>query len=613
MASPRKKLEVLFKTDFPVDKSTNIEIKEFLEKTIPQIAIKNIEIVAGKNTVKALVTSNILNLLTGTKTSSEEGDLGSKRRATVMGILPGAADLLATAKLEEKEKEIAQLQAEIGKLKEELDKEKSSSTQTMATFQEQLMNQMKLIQESDDKVKQLESQLADLKDFRDSTKAEMSNSGETDPVKAMEVVMLEKKKQYEEEKANLEENIARMSLKVMEVKEQMEKMEQQAKLGVTLQETVAKLDTENEEMRKQMRIKEEELNANISKMAEQKKNIETMKAEFSSEKEQRDKKIAQQEADIGTLNKEKTQLTAELKQQTEKLAEITAGKEKIQQELQDLQKNYKEKEDALAQVKAQLQEKENTFKAIEVENKEMTKKISEAEIQIEAQNKKIQKLESKKKPTEETKVDSEEYQNAMKEISELQAQVKKLSSEAGEKAEAVEQASILQKQHEMMSKKQAELTTALFEAEKKLKENNKPVEGEQSKISIIEELRLDLGEIIYVYKTLDTNSKEFAANYTEKKEKLIEYSALMESIQNLKKPAEKLELLQKLAMTFPFIKGIPIKADNLKILVPCLIETIKHKLNKKVVYENQMTKFKQMIDTAMLKISEYEQKMAFYE
>lgn len=148
---------------------------------------------------------------------------------------------------------------------------------------------------------------------------------------------------------------------------------------------------------------------------------------------------------------------------------------------------------------------------------------------------------------------------------------------------------------------------------KKLKENNKPVEGEQSKISIIEELRLDLGEIIYVYKTLDTNSKEFAANYTEKKEKLIEYSALMESIQNLKKPAEKLELLQKLAMTFPFIKGIPIKADNLKILVPCLIETIKHKLNKKVVYENQMTKFKQMIDTAMLKISEYEQKMAFYE
>ncbi|MEI6462946.1 MAG: hypothetical protein WCO33_04770, partial [bacterium] len=131
---------------------------------------------------------------------------------------------------------------------------------------------------------------------------------------------------------------------------------------------------------------------------------------------------------------------------------MLSGKKKIKkgicliccgkQELQDLQKNFKEKEETLAQLKKQLQEKEDAFKAIDSENKKMIKQITESDKQMETLKQKIQKMENKKKSGDAAnkKVDMEEFENATKEIGELQAQIKKLKSEADEKAEAVEQA-----------------------------------------------------------------------------------------------------------------------------------------------------------------------------
>lgn len=63
MASPKRKLEVVFKTDFHEEKQTEPEIRAFLEEKFPWIKIKNIELYQGKSSTKAVVSSNLASYL----------------------------------------------------------------------------------------------------------------------------------------------------------------------------------------------------------------------------------------------------------------------------------------------------------------------------------------------------------------------------------------------------------------------------------------------------------------------------------------------------------------------------------------------------------------------
>ena len=91
----KKKLEVLFRSYFQTEKNTDVSIKAFLEETISNLKVKSIETYAGKGNVKAVVNSNIVDLLVGTD-SAEEGDMMDYKRGksmSFMGKPPGLAGL----------------------------------------------------------------------------------------------------------------------------------------------------------------------------------------------------------------------------------------------------------------------------------------------------------------------------------------------------------------------------------------------------------------------------------------------------------------------------------------------------------------------------------------
>lgn len=248
---------------------------------------------------------------------------------------------------------------------------------------------------------------------------------------------------------------------------------------------------------------------------------------------------------------------------------------------------------------------------------EITEDLKETKLKVEKLEK--ENFEYKKQLTDYKEITKklEDYEVIKREAAELQQKNKDLKRAADQSAEQAELANSLKNQCETMKKQNLELKDALFQAENKLLHSE--ISGEQfqgsptedKKLNIVEEIKQYLSEVIYVYKTLDTNARELKEIYEEKKTKIEKYHEMIENITSKKNP-EKLAILKEIADGFCFINVIGIKADNLKILIPSLIESINIKFNKIEAYDYQLTKFDQMINVAKIKLEEYEQKMNLY-
>ena len=135
MVVTKKKLEVLFKAFFQEDKSTDTEIKKLLENKIEGLKIKSIETYPGKGTTKAVVNSNVVDILTGVKEPNAENFMHDKSKS-FLGNIHGMHDSIQPVDLEMKEKEIEELKADISKLRNEDEKKFKEITEI---FQQQII------------------------------------------------------------------------------------------------------------------------------------------------------------------------------------------------------------------------------------------------------------------------------------------------------------------------------------------------------------------------------------------------------------------------------------------------------------------------------------------
>ncbi len=191
----------------------------------------------------------------------------------------------------------------------------------------------------------------------------------------------------------------------------------------------------------------------------------------------------------------------------------------------------------------------------------------------------------------------------------LRVECQKLQTKAEEGASAVEQMATMQKQHELMVKENTDLKASLYEVESSMKTVAKS--PSDKKLQIIEEIRGILAEVIYVYKTLDTNAKQFVMDFETKKERAKEFAGVVEQLGHMKRE-EQLEKLKALAADIAFLHGFPLRPESVKGMLACLTAAAERIPEKMQRYEDEIGKFNTMLGVSKAKVGEYEQKLAFY-
>jgi len=205
---------------------------------------------------------------------------------------------------------------------------------------------------------------------------------------------------------------------------------------------------------------------------------------------------------------------------------------------------------------------------------------------------------------------------AQKEITELKAVNKTLQNESDEKSVAVELMENWKKQHEQMVKENADLKAALFEAENSMRSSvssadSVKIAAGDKKLQVIEEIRTILAEVIYSYKTMATNAKMFKANFEDKKSRVEEFLVIAQKLANTKKKEEQNSLIAQIASELAFLKGFGPKSEP-KIIVPCINALAEKKNIKNQKYDDEIAKYTTMIDVSEKKVTEYEERLAFY-
>eukprot|EP01022_Parablepharisma_sp_SALTPOND_P014562 TRINITY_DN1994_c0_g1_i1.p1 TRINITY_DN1994_c0_g1~~TRINITY_DN1994_c0_g1_i1.p1 ORF type:complete len:946 (+),score=176.55 TRINITY_DN1994_c0_g1_i1:17851-20688(+) len=499
MALPKRRLEVLFKAHFQVDKTVDSAIRAYLEETISGIKIKTIETYPTKGSVKAVVTSNIVDLLLGSETT-EDSDIMEYRRGksvSFMGALPGYLSSPSTdsAELEAKEKEITELGLKMSKLKKEMADLKSHNEalekqlkaaksqgnfeEMVVMFQQQIATLSQQIESVDTEKSKLEQrnkiltqqvqEMTQKLAIRKETQTITGGKGDENvrlQLDALEALISQKQKQFEEEKLALQDKVAAMSLKILAEQEKTEHIIKKAKMADGLEKAVGGLEKEKETLAASLKTKEKEVaakekaynevaekaetlekevkekTANIGELekkfkeAESKNNqltgsvkkLEISKDLLTKEQETRDKKITALEAMRVELTTQNDRLDTDLKQARQALTQYAAEKEALKQEVSEAQKAFKEKEGELKEVKGKLKEKEiaaakleDDLKAADKLSEDLQKKLEIAEKKAETFGKQLDDIEKSGKLTEKMqsnikqKMDALEAENKRKE------------------------------------------------------------------------------------------------------------------------------------------------------------------------------------------------------
>ncbi len=267
-------------------------------------------------------------------------------------------------------------------------------------------------------------------------------------------------------------------------------------------------------------------------------------------------------------------------------------------------------QEELEKKKRQLEEETIHRTELKEECEQQKKELTEKEAEITELKVKLAQMESLTKVADELEV-------TQKELASLKALNKTLQNAADERAVAVELMESLQKQHELMVKENTDLKAALFEAENSMRSSETTSDsfikaGGEKKVQIIEEIRQILAEVIYAYKTMGTNAKQYMSEFEEKKDRAQDFIGTVEKLTQSKKKEEQTAILKALEGEAVFLKGFPPKSDQSKLMVACLNQVATKKAGKMHAYEDEISKFNTMIGVSASKVTEYEQRLAFY-
>jgi len=724
MKAKKSKIEVLFKTIFLIKDPSKDEVKSFLEQTIEGLKVKSIEVHPGKSSYKALVSSNLITLLTGQE-SFDDTTAGAER--TKSFFVSNSSSLMREAPVSLKEKESGEMGALVSKLRKELSDAKNKEAELRSSielFQEQLNSTSAKIEELDCEKERLEGDKKLLKDEIERLTARLeararanisegtSDSDLSKELAALEDILETKTKEYEEDKRTLQDQLGLMSLKILAERDRSDQFIKKAEIAEALEQSIAPLEAENKSLKETLEAKNGEFAEKEKLLQENTKELEKLKNESKDQlkkigkleslirkseikaasaterlkvEEKAKEDIAKQQeelkkkvTDLETLNaklqskllpeqqqtanntietsKQIEKLENELKAIEElntslknKLAEAERAQEELKKQLnsggipnakapetneQENQKieDKKEQKGAIKEEESILQQKQksNDVELIDMRNELVATKeelsgvkteLNKVKIELEKTKEELEKAHSaNNKQVDNSKEESKEIsdngigniEQAARRIAELEALNKKLQKAAEDNESYAETIESLQKQRELMIKENADLKVSLYEAEANKKNNENNENTNTRKVSIIEDIKQCISDVIYAYKTMNTNAKQSKKIYADKKEQVEDFLAIVEGLATLKKDDEQMTIIKNLKEDTEFLKGFPDEPDQLKIILSCLKVMAGKKQNKLEQYKDEIEKHKTMIQVATAKITEYEEKLGFY-
>jgi len=380
MKEKNNKVEVLFKTYLSIPDPTKEGVKFFLEQTIEGLKVKLTEIVPGKTRIKALVTSNLLSLLTG-QISFEDAAENSDRAKSF--FVARNTPRNNQGALESKAKKVHELESLVSKLRKEISDAKSKELDTKSmfeTFQEQLNNTSVKIEQLDIEKERLEEENNSLKEEvekltarlenREKTKAKISgivaDSDLSKELEALEELLEQRTKEYEDDKRTLQDQLGLMSLKILAERDRADDFIKKAEMTETLQFAIAPLEAENKSLREELDAKQEEFAAKEKAIKESEEVLEKLK----KENKDHSKKISKLESLI--RKSEAKAATA-----TEKLKKEEQAKEELSKKLSELEEENKN-------LSASLQKELATIKKLtdNIDNKGLNEHIEKLKIEL---------------------------------------------------------------------------------------------------------------------------------------------------------------------------------------------------------------------------------------
>jgi chromosome segregation ATPase len=670
----KHKVEVIFRTHFQVENTTSDYIKQYLEETLVGIKIKTIETFSVKGKTKALVTSNLISLLTGTEEYNQED---YQRNPSILNTI-------------KKSDEIAELKIQNDNLAKKVESHKSiqETINMLYTQIHCLTEQLGIMDmgkcELENKNAMLEKEVKELRikvHLNEELKSLMKGPQEDlfSKMEAYEDLIKQKQKQFADEKQILQDNISTMTLRMLDEQEKTEDIRKKAKLVDEMEQKLKVISDDNERLAHNLKGKELELEkittqytecnkqlqaltTNINQKEQQLKDLE----EHYKEVEESNKKLLEDAKELkeikNTLLKEKMIVSETYAVYEKEKTELVEQNNKLESELEQINRyndQYSSEKSLLVEEKLNLQkilhenqeyskELEKKLKEYEVtiselgkeqkilkeqleEHKHLLKKSKEAynEQSIECAKKQVIVLEADKNHKEkELKLSEEKREKVERELIQMKGkfeslekimlskieeiknlkiriaelddpivylnQIEELKSKhaiqekrvlgleslaivasevkvlenklkelnktlqlaTDDRNSAIDAFESLQKQNEKLIKENADFKAAVFAYETS---TNTPTTenisgNEEQKVQIVEEIRQILAEVIYAYKTMETNAKQYILNIQYKQQKIQELLAKKDKVLQAHKKEEALGSLKLLEPSLPFLK-----------------------------------------------------------
>ena len=482
------------------------------------------------------------------------------------------------------------------------------------------------------------------------SKKKSGDSKSKNEIEALENYIKKIKIEHNSEKEMLESQLNTMSLAIVEERKKIEKFEKDAELVEGIKKNIDSLKKENLSLKEQLEKKLEEIKEGKKEIDEKNEKLTKLENNIQSLKEKNitlEESVEKYELNIKNLEEQLKTINDKLTAQDEKVKNKESDINNIKDGLTIKENAIKELEESLNASKTEVDKLKQDIKTLNnnTMNRENTEistlklklehseKINNMKIeQIKNLNAEIEKLKANTislstelvKIKEEQKMNYSKFENitklseelhlAKKTIEDLKEKNKSLQIISDEKSVSTELIESMQKQREALLKENSNLKAALFEAENPTKgkaiHDNKESESKSTKV--IEEIQQILAEVIYSYKTMSTNGKEFLDFFIQKKDQAEEYISIVQKLQKVKKVSEQSELIESLKDDVTFLKGFPSKSDYNKIIINCLKEVADKKSEKLLEYGDEIGKYKSMIQISSNKVAEYEDRLTYY-
>lgn len=551
----------------------------------------------------------------------EEELKNAKAKATLVEALKKSAEDLEM----EKNSISRELQVKLKELEEKTQLCKENE-EKMRVLRESLTERMKEVSEYKTEVEFHKSSCSERNILIESLNNSLSELNSK--VESLENALTEREEENSELKAKLDaldknnkalaetasrletsnEVLVREKERLLKAKQEMDAVE--AKRGTSKASSALivkskRLADENESLRQELSDAQAVLETKSQGILELQKDLTAKNGELEKLRAALEKASKEEQSEMPTASKSR-ELSIKMSEER---------KEKVERELIMLRAKYASVEKTLTEKGMELER----LRASVLEASRTPEEPTANELQLRdtaaKQKKEIIELEEKLlgKITFSKKL-KEELEEAKETIESLKSANKKLEGELRRRAESAEDVETLTRQRDAVAKENSSLKETLFKYENLVPTalDGMTVDGADKKVSIIEEIRQFITEVIYAYKTLGTNMKELLHVYEAKKARASDFRDKREKLLSAKSKEEASAILSGLENKEVFLKGFTDKTVQVKLIQNCLKEISIKRMSKIDIYEEEIAKFKAIVDISDGKIREYEENLALY-